>query len=91
MYQRTGCGIEYAHDRQQNSKKVDAHGKADAELDGLDGSIGQPLQVGQLGNIITHENNISRIDCDIRSRGDRYAYIRPGIRNLTNLWDVNKS
>ena len=52
MHQGTGSGIQNTQDRQGDCQEVDAHGQRDAELDGLDGSIGQPLQVGQLGNII---------------------------------------
>ena len=61
MYQGAGSGIQNTQDGQGDCQEVDAHRKADVELDGLDRGIGQPIEVGKFGNVITHENNIGSI------------------------------
>ena len=68
MHQGAGGGIQFTQDRQGDGQEVDAHGKSNAELDGLDGSIGQPLEVGQLGYIVTHENDIGSVHSDITAQ-----------------------
>ena len=68
MYQRAGGGVQHVHDGQGDRQKVDAHGQADAELDGFDGGIGKALQIGQFGNIITHQHDIGSVYSNIAAQ-----------------------
>ena len=45
MYQRPGSGIQQSENRERDRKKVDAHGKRYAELDGFHRCIGKSFQV----------------------------------------------
>ena len=76
MHQRAGSRIQNTQNGQRYRQKVDTHGQADAELDGFDGGIGQALQIGQFGNIVTHQDHIGSFHSDIAAEtSHRYTYI----------------
>ena len=65
MYQRPGGGIQQSENRERDRKKVDAHGKRNAELDGFHCCTRKPFQIRDFGNIITHQCNVSRFHSNI--------------------------
>lgn len=69
MYQRPGGGIQQSENRERDRKKVDAHGKRNAELDGFHRCIGKPFQIRDFGNIIANQRNVSRFYRNMEAGG----------------------
>ena len=68
MYKSAGSGVQNTKNRQCYCHNIDAHGKSDTKLDGLDRGIGQSLEVGQLGNIVAHEDDIGCVHSNIAAQ-----------------------
>ena len=69
-------GDKYAYTCERSSKEVDAQGQGDAEPDGLDRTVGQTLQIGDLFNVIAHQNDVGSFHSDIDNSSTKWAFIK---------------
>ena len=67
MYQRSGGGGQHFHKRQYDRDKVNTHRQGNAGFDRLDCRVGQPFQIRDLGNVITHEGDFRGVNGNVAS------------------------
>ena len=65
MNQSTGGGCQKSHNRACHRQQVDYHREGNTELNGAERLLRQPLQVGELRNIIAQKHDIRRVHSDV--------------------------